>query len=131
MTETLFTATRKDFRVDTYRGTGPGGQHRNKTDSCVRITHIATGLVASACDSRKQAQNKKTAFEKLAKLILAHVKEQYQTKRHRSTVTVRTYHGADNRVKDHLSGLEQPYLEVLNDPAKMIESRAEAARGSD
>jgi peptide chain release factor 1 len=129
--ETLFTATRKDFRVDTYRGTGPGGQHRNKTDSCVRITHIATGLTARACTSRKQAQNKKTAFEKLAKLILAHVKEQHKTERYRSTVTVRTYHGADNRVKDHLSGLEQPYLEVLNNPTEMIDSRAEAARGSD
>jgi protein subunit release factor B len=41
-------ASRKDFRIDTYRGSGPGGQHRNKTDTCVRFTHIPSGLVASS-----------------------------------------------------------------------------------
>ena len=78
MREKLLTLTKKDFRVDTYRGSGPGGQHRNKTDSCVRITHTASGISASCCSHRRQAKNKREAFVKLAKdkQFLAHIKAQ-------------------------------------------------------
>lgn len=129
MKEILFSATKKDFKVDTYRGTGPGGQHRNKADTCVRITHIDTGLTASACDNKSQHLNKKAAFRKLAEKIKNYVIQEYNLKKpERVTITVRTYHGVDNRVKDHLSGYEQPYDVVLDNPTKMIEARAEAAR---
>ena len=63
-------ATKKDFRVETMRGKGPGGQKRNKTDSCVRITHIPTGLAEYCCETKSQHQNRTTAFRRLAKRVV-------------------------------------------------------------
>lgn len=65
MKEKLFSLTQKDFRVDTFRASGPGGQKRNKTDSAVRIVHIETGISAEAKDGKSQPQNRKKAFERL------------------------------------------------------------------
>ncbi|WP_238146732.1 peptide chain release factor-like protein [Ornithinimicrobium murale] len=54
-----------DVRVDTYRDTGPGGQHRNKTDSAIRITHLPTGIVVTAAEERSQHQNRAVAWDRL------------------------------------------------------------------
>lgn len=61
----LFSVTRKDFRVDTFRSGGKGGQHQNKTESGVRITHLESGAVGESREERDQIRNKEKAFQKL------------------------------------------------------------------
>ena len=63
----LLTLTRKDFRIDTFRSGGKGGQHQNKVESGVRITHKISGLVAESRDSRSQHRNRTIAFNRLAR----------------------------------------------------------------
>ena len=63
----LFSVTKKDFRFETFRSGGKGGQHQNVRDSGVRIVHIETGLSAECREERDQFSNKKKAFEKLVK----------------------------------------------------------------
>jgi protein subunit release factor B len=63
--ELLFSVTAGDCRWDYYRGTGAGGQKRNKTESAVRCTHIASGAVGQAEDTRSQHQNKQLAFKRM------------------------------------------------------------------
>lgn len=64
--EILFSVTAKDCRWDTFRGTGKGGQKRNKTESGVRCTHLASGAVGQSDDSRSQHDNRRTAFKRMA-----------------------------------------------------------------
>ena len=62
----LFSVTAKDCRWDYFKGTGAGGQKKNKTSSAVRCTHIDSGAVGQSSDGRSQWQNKKEAFRKMA-----------------------------------------------------------------
>lgn len=65
--ELLFSITKKDFDIQTFRSGGKGGQHQNKTESGVRIIHRESGAVGESREERSQAQNKKNAFNRLVK----------------------------------------------------------------
>lgn len=66
-----------DVRIDYYRGSGPGGQHRNKTDSAVRMVHEPTGTIVTATEERSQHQNRKVARERLEKALTTEVSMNY------------------------------------------------------
>jgi peptide chain release factor 2 len=114
-----------DLRIDTYRASGAGGQHVNKTDSAVRITHIPTGVVVQCQNERSQAQNKAVAMQILrSKLIeLEERKRAEQLAKERGEVKdvawgsqIRSYFlHPDQRVKDHRTGHESGDTErILN-----------------
>jgi peptide chain release factor 2 len=105
-----------DLRVDTYRASGAGGQHVNKTDSAVRVTHLPSGIVAQSQNERSQAQNKATAMKLLRARLLAEEErrrtEELATERGEqkpaewgSQIRSYTLHPS-TRVKDHRTGFE-------------------------
>lgn len=63
--------SRDEVRVDTFRSSGAGGQHRNKTDSGVRLTHLPSGLVVTATEERSQHQNRAVAWQRLTDRLTA------------------------------------------------------------
>ena len=128
--ELIFKARREDFRVDTFRSGGKGGQNQNKVESGVRFVHLATGLSAECRASRSQHQNRRTAFRALAAKLVAKVREEQEGRPPISNETIRTYHEPDNRVKDHASGLMLSWDEVLHGRGldAMVAARATEVR---
>ena len=102
-----------------------GGQKRNKVQACCRITHIESGLTVNGTDSRSRVENQRTAFTKLAKMVIAWHNTQSSTERELATETIRNYHEPQNEVLDKASGLKQPYKDVVNkgDIADMVDAR--------
>ncbi|MBD8544362.1 peptide chain release factor 1 [Oxalobacteraceae sp. CFBP 8755] len=114
-----------DLRIDTYRASGAGGQHINKTDSAVRITHLPTGLVVECQDDRSQHKNKAQAMKVLAaRLKDAQLREQQskEAATRKSLIgsgdrseRIRTYNFPQGRLTDHRINLTLYKLDFIMD----------------
>lgn len=114
---------KSDLRIDTYRASGAGGQHINKTDSAVRITHLPTGIVATSQDGRSQHDNR----DKAMKALVARVYDYFQSQQNEAidnerkskvgtgdrAEKIRTYNYPQNRVTDHRIGLTIQQLDRI------------------
>ena len=116
---------KNDLRVDTFRASGAGGQHVNKTDSAVRLTHIPSGLVVECQDGRSQHKNKEKALSLLAaKLKQQEIDNQQETIASERKILVgtgdrsekiRTYNFPQGRMTDHRIKLTQHNLDQIMD----------------
>jgi peptide chain release factor 1 len=114
-----------DLRIDTFRSSGAGGQHVNKTDSAIRITHLPTGIVVECQDERSQHKNRSRAMSLLKSRLLTAEREKQQSAQAQSrklqvgsgdrSERIRTYNFPQGRVTDHRINLTLYKLdEVMN-----------------
>jgi peptide chain release factor 1 len=114
-----------DIRIDTFRASGAGGQHINKTDSAVRITHLPTGLVVECQDDRSQHRNRASAMAVLASRLVDRQRRERQEKEaaHRKSLIgsgdrserIRTYNFPQGRVTDHRINLTLYKIDAIMD----------------
>ena len=146
--EVEFSIDPKDLQIDTYRSSGAGGQHVNKTESAVRITHIPTGTVVTCQDERSQHKNKARAMKVLASRILAAERERQNNELSADrkaqvgsgdrSERIRTYNFPQGRCTDHrinltlysldriMEGEVEPLFEALATAAQTEALKAEA-----
>ncbi len=114
-----------ELKIETFRASGPGGQHVNVTDSAIRITHIPTGIVVQCQDERSQHKNREKAMRilgaKLKEMMERKQQEEISEERRKQVGTgersekIRTYNFPQNRVTDHRIGLTLYKLEDILD----------------
>ena len=124
----------KDVKVDTYRASGAGGQHVNKTESAIRMTHLPTGIVVNCQDERSQIKNREKAIKilksKLYDFYQTQADKEYAERRKTQVGTgdrserIRTYNFPQGRVTDHRIGLTLYSLEnfMNGDIEQMVEA---------
>ena len=114
------------FQITYKRGHGPGGQHKNKVESCVVVTDTETGMSETCQDTRSQAKNRSLAVERLVRRIAQQEwyeeQEKLNTKRKEciETGVIRTYNFARNEVKDHRTGIKANLKKVLNGALNLL-----------
>src|ERR1700686_2795498 len=114
-----------DLRIDTFRASGAGGQHVNKTDSAIRITHLPTGLVVECQDERSQHKNRSRALSVLASRLLDRERQERQKKEAATRKSligsgdrserIRTYNFPQGRVTDHRINLTLYKIDAIMD----------------
>ena len=112
-----------DLRIDTFRSSGKGGQHVNKTDSAIRITHIPTGIVVECQDERSQYKNKDRAMKILKSRLLGIKQQEEKSKLDENrknqvgsgdrSERIRTYNYPQNRVTDHRFNISVRRLDYI------------------
>ena len=124
----------KDLKIDTYRSSGAGGQHVNKTESAIRITHLPTGIVVACQDERSQIKNREKAYNILKSKLYDYYQTQadaeYAAARKSQVGTgdrserIRTYNFPQGRVTDHRIGLTLYSIEnfMNGDIGEMVEA---------
>ena len=131
----------EDLRIDTFRSSGAGGQHINKTDSAVRLTHIPTGIVVSSQDQRSQIKNREKAFKEMRARLLDKAMSEHQASEAAArraqvgtgdrSAKIRTYNFPQSRVTDHrinltlykLDAVMNGDLQELLDALRMADAR--------
>lgn len=112
--------TIKDCVRQTYRGSGPGGQHRNKRDTGVRVIHEPSGARAECCETRSQDENQRRAFRRMAESAIFQnwAKAQLgieELPESRSEERIRTYNLIERRVTDHRTGDKSSNIDGILD----------------
>ncbi|MBQ9710217.1 MAG: peptide chain release factor 1, partial [Clostridia bacterium] len=134
------TIDEKDLRVDTLRSSGAGGQHINKTESCIRLTHLPTGIVVTCQDERSQIKNREKAMKVLKSRLYDYYNSKYEKEysdNRKSQIgtgdrseRIRTYNFPQGRVTDHRIGMTIYNLPdfIMGDIEEMVEALAIADR---
>jgi peptide chain release factor 1 len=135
-----------ELKIDTFRASGHGGQHVQKTESAVRITHLPTGLVATSQDERSQLQNKEKAMRILRSRLLEHFESKRASREQKIRRThigtgdrsekIRTYNFPQDRVTDHrlkkswaqIEKIMDGHLDLIVDALLNAEAEAELKR---
>ncbi len=137
MEEVDFEILDKDLKIDTYRSSGAGGQHVNKTESAIRITHLPTGIVVACQDERSQIKNREKAMNILKSKLYDYYKTQidskYSENRKNQVGTgdrserIRTYNFPQGRITDHRIGFSLFNMDAFlaGDIGEMIEKLQE------